>query len=330
MCSRKRRQAEDSSKRASRPAGQTTQRASPAGSQATRARRRAGSGVVVKRLARAADDGFRSELVPGLHAAADARLLAEQIAFAVARLAELRTAPPGLLAAATALSLDGRREEALWLVAQIAAIGPTEPWQPAGEPDPFAAIREAVVPWSGDEQPFVAPELRGPRGSADPIATLSAYRSWASRAGGQAAGLAGDPSWSAERRFDRAFERLALPGFARGARYDFLVVAGALGIADLRPASLHLLADARDPVLAAAKRAFGFGDPLVVARRAGEFAAAAALPIASLDLGLLNWARLADDPGAGRISAGSTAEPDPDARALVLDALDLAESQGPE
>ncbi len=303
--------------------------------------------MVVRRIARAAEDGFESDLVPGIRASADAALLAQEIAFAAARLEELRERPPALLSDAAALGRDGRREEALWLVAQVAAISPRESWQQvraaqvatddsasgvdlsadeessAGAAPPFAAIESAVVPWAGDLTPCIAREMHGPRACADPAATLAAYRAWAVRSGGQAAGLAGEASWTEERRFDRAFERLALPGFARGARYDFLLIAGAIGLADIRPASLHLLADPRDPVLAAAKRVFGFGDPIVLARRASELAAAAALPIGALDLALLNWARLADAPGAGRITAGSNVEPDEVVRLLVADALGL-------
>ena len=47
-------------------------------------------GVVTKRLARAADDGYRNTLVPGLRATADAERLASALAAAVARLE-----PPG-------------------------------------------------------------------------------------------------------------------------------------------------------------------------------------------------------------------------------------------
>jgi hypothetical protein len=248
-------------------------------------------------------------------------LLADELAFAAARLAELGSGPPGLLGEAARLSAAGRREDALWLLAQVAAIGPAETGADGERPDPFAAIAAAAVPWTADELPDVPAGLRGPRASSDITATLRSYRAWAARGGGQAAALAGEASWSPARRFERAFDRLALPGFGRGARYDFLLMAGALGLADVRPASLQLLADQRDPVLAAAKRVFAFGDPIVLERRGGELASAAALPLGALDLGLLNWARRADDPAAARFTAGSRAEPDGDVRALVIAAL---------
>ena len=60
--------------------------------------------------------------------------------------------------------------------------------------------------------------------------------------GTQAAAFTGDPAWSPERRFERLFERLALPGFARAGRYELLVTLGRLGLYELTPDSLHLAA----------------------------------------------------------------------------------------
>src|SRR5262245_27503306 len=51
--------------------------------------------VRVRRELRASDDGYRSELVAGLRASADAERLAEEAAFASGRLLVLATAPPG-------------------------------------------------------------------------------------------------------------------------------------------------------------------------------------------------------------------------------------------
>ncbi len=272
----------------------------------------------VRRLARAGDDGFHSDLVPGLHASADARCLAEELAFASARLDELRgAAPPGLYGEAQAAG----GEEGLWLAFLIAYVGPLD-----GEGDPFAEVARVRSTWASGEVPDLEGTRIGPRGAWEPARrsdTLVAYRAWAERAGSQAAGLIGEPGWTPERRFERAFERLALPGLTRAARYDFLLTAGALGLAETRPSSLHLLADPRDPTVSAAKRVFGIGDVLLVQRRAGELAAETALPIGALDLGLLNWARRIDDPVAARIASGATVTPDPDVVALVADALGL-------
>ena len=211
---------------------------------------------------------------------------------------------------AARLAAAGRREDALWLLAQIAAIGP-----PSRTPTAIPTRSRRSPPRRCPGRPRSSrrgrPTQRGPRGSSDLGGTLRAYRAWAARGGGQAAALAGEASWSPARRFERAFERLALPGFARGARYDFLLTVGALGLADVRPASLQLLADQRDPVLAAAKRVFAFGDPIVLERRAAELASAAALPLGALDLGLLNWARRTDDPAPPRITPARAPRPTP-------------------
>lgn len=273
----------------------------------------------MRRLARAADDGYRGDLVPGLHATADAELLAEELAFAMARLAELST-PDAPAAYAEAREAGG--EEGLWRLFQLAVLGAgAEPG-----PEAFTAFDAVRVPWEGGAPPDLNEATFGPRGVGDPARAaqaLAAYRAWAERGGGQAAALAGEASWTPERRFDRALERLALPGLARAQRYEFLTTAGALGLADVRPAALHLMEEPRDPTVVAAKRVFGIGDPLLVARRAGEVAAAAAVPSAAFDLGLVNWGRCTDDPTAPRIACGSAAEPDPDALDLLAAALEL-------
>ena len=59
--------------------------------------------------------------------------------------------------------------------------------------------------------------------------TAAAYRAWVERAGSQEAAFTGEESWTPERRFGRVFERLALPGFTRAARYDLLTALGAAG-----------------------------------------------------------------------------------------------------
>ena len=50
----------------------------------------------VRREGRAEQDGYSSELIPGVHASADARRLVEEIAFSSARLRALAEKPPGL------------------------------------------------------------------------------------------------------------------------------------------------------------------------------------------------------------------------------------------
>ena len=78
-------------------------RTRPRSSSGTGARRSASSrgagSLRVRKEVRAADDGYRNELVPGLKSTADARRLAEELAFSAARLAELATDPPAGYAA---------------------------------------------------------------------------------------------------------------------------------------------------------------------------------------------------------------------------------------
>jgi hypothetical protein len=257
-------------------------------------------------MARATDDGYRSPLVPGLKASADAERLADELAFAAVRLAELATDPPGVYAQAM---LEGDREEGIWLALLTAVLCPVD------AEDPFANVRAAHVPWAGGEVPSLAGIPRGLRAAGDER-TLAAYRAWAARAGSQGAALGGEAAWTPQRRFDRIFERLALPGLDRGARYDFLVTVGRLGLADLQGGAMHFGDDA---TTLAAKRVFGIGDSILLSRRAGDLAEEADVPLEALDLALFNWGQ----PSAGRVTMGSVAEPDEEIRANVARALGL-------
>ena len=272
--------------------------------------------VRVRQLTQAADDGYRSQLAPGLKATADAERLAAELAFANARLEELSGDPPGLYADIAALD---DAEEALWLAFLVAYIGPLEVSED-DDGDAFAAIGEAHVSWASGELPLLG-VARGPRSAAADEATAQrtvlAYRSWAQRAGGQAAAFAGEPSWTPQRRFDRVFERLSLPGFGRPGRYELLVSLGRLGLVDARPATLRF---ADDATTLAAKRVFGIGDTVLLERRARALADAVELPVEALDLGLANWG--ARGPGE-RASYGSAMQADEgrrDAIAAVLGA----------
>ena len=290
------------------PRGTGATRASSSGG-ATKRRSPRGESLRVRRETRAEDDGYRSSLVGGLRASADALSLAQEIAFSSGRLQALAKEPPGLYGEARRLAVEDP-ERATWTCFLIAYLSPLE-----GE-DPFAGIRLALAeapegPLAHDGEELAAdelPDLRevplGPRSSHDPARgaeTLIAYGQWVARAGRsdapaggpQATAFRGDPTWSAQRRFERLFERLALPGFPRRARYDLLVTLGRLAIYELRPDSLYLGGarglSADDPTTVAAKRVFGIGDALLLERRATALAEAVAVPLETLDLALANW-----------------------------------------
>ncbi len=293
------------------------------------ARQRGGSarptagGVRVKRLARGVDDGYRTPLAPGLRSSADGERLAEELAFAAGRLALLEAEPPGLYAEVA--DREGDLEERTWLAFLIAYLAPLE------DEDPFASIRRVRVPWRSVQALSLEGVETGPRTAHDPnrgLATVDAYRAWAERAGSQAAAFGADGTWSPERRFERTFERLALPGLHRDARFDLLVTLGRLGVYELTAGKLEL--GGENEVTVAAKRVFGIGDPLLLERRAAELARACDVPLDSLDLGLFNWSRppapaIGDGSNSARVTAGvgEGAEPDPAFLATARSALGL-------
>ena len=295
-----------------RPAGGS---ASGGGHTSTRSRSGAGRsspGVTVRRLTRGAEDGFRSSLVPGLRSGADAQRLATELAFAATRLARLADDPPGLYAEVADPATDV--EERSWLAFLIAYLGPLD-----GE-SPFAGIEQARTTWASGQPPTLDGVATGPRTAHDPargLRTIDAYRAWAGRAGSQAAAYTGDAVWMPERRFARAFERLALPGLDRGARFDLLASLGQTGVYQLNAGALGL--GGNDGVTLAAKRVLGIGDPLLLERRAAELAQACDLPLAALDVGLFNWER--GERAALGLSPGD--EPDPELLASAERALGL-------
>jgi hypothetical protein len=228
--------------------------------------------VRTRKLARDAEDGYRSELVPGVKATADAERLARSLAFAAARLEY-----PGPYEAVAA---EPDLEEATWLAFQLALAGPDAP-------EAQAAVLRDRTPWAGE-----------PPSSAGASPATEAYRAWARRAGSQSAGFTGEPGWTPVRRFSRVFERLALPGLSRAARFELLATLGAAGLYPLEAGSLHL--GGEDPTTQAAKRALLSGDVVLLDRRAGALADAAQIPLAALDRGLQTWnARASREPGPG-------------------------------
>jgi hypothetical protein len=242
----------------------------------------------VRREERASDDGYRSQLLPGLRASADARRLAEEIGFSGGRLRALASSPPDLYGEIMAVA-DGDLEQATWACLLTAYLCPLE-----GEA-PFAGIRLALSQDRGTLEDLGQIAL-GPRTCHDHARgpeTLVAYRRWIAQASSARLAFDGDPGWSAQRRFERLFERLALPGFARRGRYELLVLLGRLGLYELQADSLHLTGgrgpSASDPTTMAAKRVFAIGDPLHLERRSTVLAEAVSVPIETLDLALANW-----------------------------------------
>jgi hypothetical protein len=274
----------------------------------------ASSAVRIRRAARRADDGYRNELVPGLRVAGDASSLAQELGFAAARLDELSTSPPGLYGeVASAPDL----EEASWLAFLLAYFSPTE------GPEAFGPVQGARTAWATGEVPAPDGLALGPRTAHAPdrgTETLVAYRRWADRAGSQAAAFTGEAGWDRARRFDRAFERLALPGFHRSARFDLLTTLAWTGRYELRAGSLLLAgAHADDDTAVAAKRVFGIADPLLIDRRAATLAEACEVPLEALDLALFNWQRGEDARatlGAGAAARADTARSERAASAL--------------
>jgi hypothetical protein len=251
-----------------RPAGIRRAPAAPR-SRARRAAAPRSGGVVTRRLARAQDDGYRNQLVPGLRATADAERLAAALAIAAERLE-----PPGPY---DAVATEPDREQATWLAFLLALAGPGDPER-----------QDAVV---ASAPRFEDGEL--PEPLADRARAVAAYRQWAERAGSQAAGFTGEPDWSPQRRFARVFERLALPGMSRAARFELLATLGAAGLYELEPDQLQLGVE-DDATTQAAKRILLSGEKMLLERRARDLAVACDVPLAALDRGFALWG----DPGA--------------------------------
>ncbi|WP_210492254.1 hypothetical protein [Patulibacter sp. SYSU D01012] len=288
-----------------------------------------GGGVRVKKLSRHAGDGWSHELLPGVHSSQDALDLLRELSRARVRLDRLTADAPGPYATVRALAggEDADREEAAWLLFQIAYYGVLE------GSEPFREIERLCVRWHEDLPPVEA--LReaavGPRGAHAHdrgAVTLQAYRDRAAKAGAQLAMLT-PAGTDAARRFDAAYRALALPGLGRPARFELLVSLGRFGLADIAPWSL-LLDAGRDPVSVAAKRAFLTDDAVLLQRRIGAFAREVGLPIAAFDLGLLNWdMRPSPTAPLGHLQAGVPAEPDPAEVTRAARALGLATGEEP-
>jgi hypothetical protein len=237
---------------------------------ATRTRTKSSSGarrtpgVVTKRVARAADDGYRHALVPGLRATTDAERLASALAWADARL-EFPGPHP-------AVAEEPVQEEAFWLAFLLALV-------PPGAHELHEAIVASRPGWTSPDTPDIP--------GCDPR-TIPAYRAWVERAGTQAEAFLGEPGWTPERRFGRTFERLALPGLGRTARYELLTTLGAAGTAEVAADGLHL-GKSDDATALAAKRVLVSGDAMLLERRAADLAKATGVRLGALDRALAAW-----------------------------------------
>jgi hypothetical protein len=249
-----------------RPAGI---RRAPAAPKTRRAATPRTGALVTRKLARAQDDGYRNPLVPGLRATADAERLAGALMIAAERLE-----PPGPY---EAVATEPDVEQASWLAFLLALVGPDAP-------EVQDAIAAAAPSYADGELPDLPPAQ---------ARTVAAYRQWAQRAGSQTAGYTGEADWSPQRRFARVFERLALPGFSRGARFELLATLGAAGLFALEPDQLQLAVE-DDAATQAAKRVLLSGDKMLLERRARDLASATDVPLAALDRAFSLWG----DPGA--------------------------------
>jgi hypothetical protein len=243
--------------------------------------RQAAKGITVRRLARAEDDGYDNELLPGLRATADAERLARELVISAERIEAIP-------------SFSGDVEEVLWREFQHAVIGRSD---------------VAGSAWAGGDNP--GPQEPGPRGvAADRQSALwQRYRAWADTHDGQLAALTAGASGSPESRFDRAYERLSIAGLQRPNRIEFLLTAAASGaLPDIEVWTPRFGdAAATDPVLIAAKRIFGIGDPLLLQRRLRVACKAAGVPVSAADRALWNWAT-----ASGEDRVGGSIEADPE------------------
>ena len=277
-----------------------------------------------------------SDLVPGIRASARrARCWRRSSRSPPRGSTSCAHAPPGLLGEAAALAARGRREEALWLVAQVAAISPRERWQASG---PQRSRRRGAP---GDDRSRRSRRRRchgrrrGPGGRRRRCAARAACarpgarRSPPTAPGRRARGRAGgrprrralvEPGSGAS----TARSSVSRCRASRAARATSSCCSpGALGLAELGrhrcicwPTSATRCSPPPSASSASATRSCSRAAPASSPRpprcRSARSTSA-----------LLNWARRADDPGAPRITGGSGAAPDADVRALVADALGL-------
>lgn len=269
--------------------------------------------LVTGRLQRSVDDGFRSELLPGVRSTADAQLLFEEVTAAEARLATHATGEAGPWGAVGALAGHPHRA----FVAAL-AVGIASPDSAAGSAATATAALAAVeaadtslealdaIAGATEAGAILTAGPRGPRAHDASSQALGVPAQLAQRSGGSLeAALTGEASWTPERRFARVLDRLALRGLPRAVRFDVLVALGRSGALPVRADALHL---GSDQVTDAAKRLFAVADTALLERRAAALVEATGIAFDALELALWNVAGA--DAGAGGAAARwSTAKP---------------------
>lgn len=272
--------------------------------------------LVTGRLQRAADDGFRSELLPGVHASQTALQLARELTAAEARLSVYGTADAGPWTTVADLAGEPHRAFVAALVIAVAS--------PDGAAGSSATATAALAALQAADPSLTALDViaadaelgaileggpRGPRAHDAAAAALAVPAQLAQRSGGSLeAALAGEAAWTPERRFARLLDRLALRGLPRAVRFDLLVALGRSGVLPVKADGVHLGAD---QVTDAAKRIFAVAETALLERRAAALVEATGVSFDALELALWNLAGA--DAGAGGAAARwSTAKPSTD------------------
>ncbi len=296
-----------------RPASKGTAARRPASSQpsASAAPKRSRT-VVTGKLTRNADDGFRSDLLPGIRSSADAMVLAQELTLAEARLSAIGTDDAGPWA------VVGRAGDSSQAFVAALVVAVASPDDAAGSLATTAAALAALepivaelddsgtLPGASAIAEIIDAGPRGPRAHDASGAALAVPAQLAQRsAGSLAAGLQGEASWTPERRFARLLDRLALKGLPRAVRYDLLVALGRAGALPVRADGLHL---GNDQVTDAAKRLFAVADVALLERRAAALVEVTEVAWDALELALWNIAG-ADATGSGAAARWSTAKP---------------------
>ncbi|MDQ8045284.1 MAG: hypothetical protein REI11_11825 [Patulibacter sp.] len=269
--------------------------------------------VATGQLSRNADDGFRSDLLPGLRSTADVMVLAEELTKAEARLSALGGEDAGPW---TAVSERVGDPAAAFVASLVVAVA--SPDEAAGSVataataltsllaiDPTLTALEHVA-GASEVQSILDAGPRGPRAHDAAGAALSVPAALAARSGGSLeVALAGEASWTPERRFARLLDRLALRGLPRAARFDLLVALGRTGALEVEADGLHL---GGDQVTDAAKRLFAIADVPLLEKRAAAIVELTGVRWDAFELALWNIAG-ADATGTGAAARWSTAKP---------------------